>query len=177
MHIDNIISNSIFSDGAACVLIQSIPKHGKYLTLENFYNALLPQTSKEMAWHIGDNGFDIVLSTYVPDIIQSGIKTFMFNALNRYHLSLSDIDLYAIHPGGVKILEACETALNLTKECNIYSYQILRDYGNMSSATILFVLKAIWDDIRNMDDQKTIFSCAFGPGLTLESMILKAHCA
>jgi len=176
MDIDNIISNSIFADGAAAILLQSAPKHKKYFTLKSFHNDLLPQTSKEMAWHIGDQGFDIVLSTYVPDIIQAGIETFIKNLLNRYDLTLSDIDLYAIHPGGLKILEACEAALNISKDNNKYSYQTLRSYGNMSSATILFVLKAIWDDINNQNHQKNIFSCAFGPGLTLESMILKTHC-
>lgn len=176
MNLDHIVSNSIFSDGAAAILVQSTPKHKKYFTLENFHNDLLPQTNKEMTWHIGDNGFDIVLSTYVPDIIQGGIETFLYHLLNRHNLTLSDIDLYAIHPGGLKILEACETALNISKDDNKYSYQTLRHYGNMSSSTILFVLKAIWDDINDQDHQKNIFSCAFGPGLTLESMILKTHC-
>lgn len=176
MSIDNIISNSIFADGAAAVLIQSTPENNKYFTLENFYNDLLPQSSQEMAWHIGDNGFDIVLSTYVPDIIQGGIAAFIYKLLNQYDLTLPDIDYFAIHPGGLKILEACETALNITKDDNKYSYQTLSSYGNMSSATILFVLKAIWDDINDKDHQKNIFSCAFGPGLTLESMMLKTHC-
>ena len=147
MDIDNIISNSLFADGAASVLIQSKPKYKKYFILESFHNDLLPQTKQEMAWHIGDSGFDIALSTYVPDIIQSGIATFTHNLLNQKNLMLQDIDFYAIHPGGLKILEACETALNINKDNNKYSYQILRQYGNMSSATILFVLKAIWDDI------------------------------
>lgn len=173
--IDNIISNSIFADGAASILIQASPKYKKYFILENFHNDLLPQTSKEMAWHIGDHGFDIALSSYVPNIIQTGIGNFVYNLISQHNLKLSDIDFYAIHPGGVKILEACEKALNINKEDNKYSYQILRHFGNMSSATVLFVLKAIWDDILHHDHQKNIFSCAFGPGLTLESMMLKIH--
>ncbi|MES2219073.1 MAG: type III polyketide synthase [Pseudomonadota bacterium] len=176
MDIDNIIANSIFADGAAAVLVQATPKQPQYLILENFHNDLLPQTQKEMAWHIGDNGFDIRLSTYVPEIIQTGIADFMNNFLNLYDLKSTDIDLYAIHPGGIKILEACESALNITKDHNKYSYQILRHYGNMSSATVLFVLKALWEDIKNDDHQKNIFSCAFGPGLTLEAMMLKVNC-
>lgn len=175
MDIDNIISNSIFADGAASVLIQSQPKHKKYLTFENFHNDLLPQTKQEMAWHIGDNGFDIVLSTYVPEIIQSGIMDFTTHLLSQYNLTTSKIDFYAIHPGGVKILEACEKALNISKEQNKYSYEVLKYHGNMSSATVIFVLKAIWNDMNEQDHQKNIFSCAFGPGLTLESMILKTH--
>jgi predicted naringenin-chalcone synthase len=177
MNLDNIIANSIFADGAAAALIQSAPQSKKYFTLKSFQNDLLPQTSNEMTWHIGDNGFDIALSSYVPDIIQAGIGTFLSNLLNRYDLTFADIDLYAIHPGGLKILEACEKALNISKDSNKYAYQTLRNYGNMSSATILFVLKAIWDAIDKQDHQKNIFSCAFGPGLTLESMILQTLCA
>jgi len=175
MDIDNIIANSIFADGAAAALIQSKPKQKKYFSLENFHNDLLPQTQQEMAWQIGDYGFDIVLSTYVPQIIQSGIATFAHNLLNKYAIKLTDIDFYAIHPGGLKILQACEAALNISKDQNRYAYQILRQYGNMSSATILFVLKEILNDISYNDHQKNVFSCAFGPGLTLESMLLKTN--
>jgi alpha-pyrone synthase len=175
MDIDNIIANAIFADGAAAVIVQANTQQKKYLALENFHNELLPQTQKEMAWHIGDFGFDIRLSTYVPEIIESGIRQFTQNLLQLHNLKQSDIDIYAIHPGGVKILEASEKALNITAEQNKYSYQVMRQYGNMSSATILFVLKAIWDAMTVGTHQKNIFSCAFGPGLTLESMILKTH--
>ncbi len=173
--LDNMISNSIFADGAAAILIESKPKQKKYFWLEGFYCDLLPQASQEMAWHIADNGFDIVLSSYVPDVIQNGIENFTQKLLNQYQKVFSSIDFFAIHPGGLKILQACEKALQITKEHNKYSYHVLRNFGNMSSATILFVLKAIWDDIKNDANNKTIFSCAFGPGLTLESMLLKIH--
>lgn len=175
MKMDNMISNAIFADGAGAILIQAKPCQQKYFSLSAFYCDLLPQTSKEMAWHIADHGFDIVLSTYVPEVIEKGIAVFTKKLLLQHELSINDIDFFAIHPGGVKILQACEQALGIQKEDNHYSYQILKNYGNMSSATILFVLKAIWDDIEINDKQKTIFSCAFGPGLTLESMLLKIH--
>lgn len=175
MHLDNIISNSIFSDGAAAVLIQKSPQFKKYLSLQNFYCDLIPQASEQMAWEIGDSGFDIVLSSYVSETIQSGIPFFVERLLTEAKLNFADIDLFAIHPGGLKILQACEKALNISAEKNKYAYGVLRDFGNMSSATILFVLKAIWDDLNAEAQHKTIFSCAFGPGLTLESMLLKTH--
>jgi len=173
--LDNIIANSIFADGAAAILVESRPNTKKYFTLENFYNDLLPSSESEMTWFIGDQGFEIGLSKYVPTLIQSGIKNFL-SWFQQYGLTLSDIAFYAIHPGGLKILEACEKALEMSKEDNRYSYHILRDYGNMSSATVLFVLKAIWDDIKESDHEKNVFSCAFGPGLTMESMVLKIVC-
>jgi alpha-pyrone synthase len=177
VELDNIISNAIFADGAAAVIIKANPEQQKYFTLETFHNNLLPQTNQEMAWEIGDNGFDIVLSTYIPEIIESGIAAFATDLLTKHGVALADIDLFAIHPGGLKILQACEAALKITSEQNKYSYEVLRNFGNMSSATILFVLKAIWDDLDTEDHHKSIFSCAFGPGLTLESMMLKTHVA
>lgn len=177
MSLDNMISNAIFADGAAALLIQANPKQKKFFTLNGFYCDLLPQSSNEMAWEIADNGFDIILSSYVPEVIQSGIARFTNNLLSEYELNLSNIDLFAIHPGGLKILQACEAALNITAEHNKYSYQVLRYFGNMSSATVIFVLKAIWDAMSLKEHNKNIFSCAFGPGLTLESMLLRAHSA
>jgi predicted naringenin-chalcone synthase len=175
MTLDHMISNAIFADGAGAVLIQANPTVNKYFSLSAFFCDLLPQASHAMAWHIADNGFDIVLSSYVPEAIESGIEAFTKKLFNQQQLSLSDIDFFAIHPGGLKILEACETALSLQKAHNQYAYEVLQNYGNMSSATVLFVLKAIWDAISQRDHQKTIFSCAFGPGLTLESMLLETH--
>jgi alpha-pyrone synthase len=177
MDMDNIIANAIFADGAAAVLVQATPRQQKYFTLNLFHNDLLPQTQKEMAWHIGDFGFDIRLSSYVPEIIESGIADFMLGFLHKHNMQPADIEFYAIHPGGLKILEACESALNISKEHNQYSYQVLRQYGNMSSATVLFVLKEIWQAVTTEDHNKNIFSCAFGPGLTLEAMMLKTHIA
>lgn len=171
--IDNLIANAIFADGAGCVLIEANPQQDKYLNLDLFHCDLLPQSNNEMAWHIGNHGFDMILTSYVPQAIESGIAAFATNLIQQRQLDFQAIDYYAIHPGGLKILQACEKALNLDKEKNNYSYEVLREFGNMSSATILFVLKKIWHAIQpKIDNNKTIFSCAFGPGLTLESMLL-----
>ena len=171
--LDNLLSNAIFSDGAAAVLVKNNADNGKRLNIEAFYCDLLPQASDAMAWEIGDEGFDIVLKSYIPEIIESGIGSFMNKLLQQEDMSA--VDHYAIHPGGIKILHACEAALNISKEQNKHSYQVMRDYGNMSSATVLFVLKELMTQLTTDNDQETIFSCAFGPGLTLESMILKVH--
>lgn len=174
MKTDNIISNAIFADGAAAAIIQNQPQSVS-LNVSQFYCDLLPQSSDAMAWHIADNGFDIVLSTYVPEVIESGIEKFVTKLLAHQELSLENIDIYAIHPGGLKILEACEKSLGISKEDNKYAYQVLKNYGNMSSATILFVLKEVFENLTPADHQKTLFSCAFGPGLTLESMLININ--
>lgn len=169
---DNMISNAIFSDGAAAALVQGNARQ-KNFALEAFHCDLMPQNSNDMAWHITDNGFDIVLSSYVPQAIQSGIAHFVDRLLKQYAMQREDIDLYAIHPGGKKILKACEAALSITPDHNRFSYQVLKENGNMSSATILFVLKAILNQLNESHAQQKIFSCSFGPGLTLESMLLR----
>jgi alpha-pyrone synthase len=172
---ETIVSSAVFADGAAAVLIESQAKTHKHFSMEHFHCDLFPQTSSAMAWHIADFGFDIVLSSYVAELIQAGISAFTTNMLQQQQLKLADIDFFAIHPGGKKILEACEESLGISKEQNKYSYNVLKNYGNMSSATVLFVLKEILMDVNYKDNNKNIFSCAFGPGLTLESMLLKVH--
>lgn len=172
---DDVIASAIFADGAGALLIESQPTDSKYLTLENFYCDLLPQGRKEMAWYIADQGFSMVLTAYVPKVVESGIKNFAERLLQRAEMDFSEIDFFAIHPGGAKILQACESTLGITIEDNRYSYEVLRNFGNMSSATIIFVLEKIWQDILKKDHHKNIFSCAFGPGLTLESALMKVH--
>jgi predicted naringenin-chalcone synthase len=171
--LDHLLSNALFSDGAAAVLIQPMAEDRKSLSIEAFNCDLLPQTSEDMAWKIGDSGFDIVLKSYIPEVIESGIAEFMDKLLKQE--ALSRVDHYAIHPGGVKILQACETALDITKDKNKHAYHVMREYGNMSSATILFVLKELMAHLTGENHQETVFSCAFGPGLTLESMLLKIN--
>ena len=173
--LESIISNAIFADGAAAVLIQAAPTKQRCLQFKSFYCDIVPQTSQDMAWRIGDSGFDMVLSAYVPEAIQSGIAAFTEALFSNAGLSSRDIDYFAIHPGGLKILQACEEALSMTKDDNRFSYDVLRRYGNMSSATVLFVLKDIWASLTSSDDGAKIFSCAFGPGLTMESMVLEAR--
>ncbi|HEY4651974.1 MAG TPA: 3-oxoacyl-[acyl-carrier-protein] synthase III C-terminal domain-containing protein, partial [Pontibacter sp.] len=91
--------------------------------------------------------------------------------------TLSEIKLYAIHPGGRRILEVIEQELGMTRDDNRYAYQVLREFGNMSSATVLFVLKALMDNLTTHEKDEPVLSFAFGPGLTLESMLLKVHYA
>jgi alpha-pyrone synthase len=140
---------------------------------ESFHSVLMAKSEQDMAWTIGDLGFEMRLSTYVPSIIKSGIAEVTDTLLKKTSKKIDDMRFFAIHPGGKKILENIETVLNIPKEKNQAAYCVLRDYGNMSSPTILFVLKAIWSRIGPEDANEHILSFAFGPGLTLESMVLK----
>jgi alpha-pyrone synthase len=173
--LDSLTANALFGDGAAALLIEAQPQKNKYLSIEAFYADLIPQSDTAMAWNITDSGFDMVLTSFIPELIEKGIPKFIDKLVSQKNLQLQDIDFFAIHTGGVKILQACAQALKITEDDNKYSYEVLREYGNMSSPTVLFVIKKIWDQLNSQHHNKTIFSCSFGPGLSFESMLLGTH--
>jgi len=170
---DTIVSNALFGDGAAAVLVTGKTQIGNNLRLGPFKCMLASEGKNDMAWQIGDSGFEMKLSSYVPDIIKSGIKNLTDQLLQNLGLGIDQIDYFAIHPGGRRILEVCEEELGMTREDNCHAYKILRDYGNMSSPTVLFVINSIFQKLTSIDQNKKILSFAFGPGLTMESMLLE----
>ncbi len=175
--LDNWVANSLFSDGAAAVLVENIAhKTGinSYLTLDTFYTEFVHEAKDEMGWYVGDTGFEMKLTAKVSKQIKRHIKPITDQLLAKAGLNFDQISRFAVHPGGRKILEAAEEALGFTKEKNKFSYAVLRDYGNMSSATILFVLKKLLED-PEVKKKENILSFAFGPGLTVESMILQRN--
>lgn len=172
---NNLLANALFADGSAAVLVEALSEQPIKLALEHFHNDLATEGEHDMAWTVGDLGFEMKLSAYVPNIIQSGIQKLTNRLLQNISKDIQDIKYVALHPGGKKIVEVIERQLNLTKEQNIHTYDVLRQYGNMSSPTILFVLNEIFINLSSQDDGERILSLAFGPGLTLESMVLKIH--
>ena len=170
---NNMLANALFADGSAALLIESQPQRGLNLLPESFYCDLAFNGEHDMAWSIGDLGFEMLLSSYVPDMIRKGIGKLTSSLLASISQKFSDISFFAIHPGGKKILEAIEQELGLSKAQNYFAYDVLKKFGNMSSPTVLFVLNELIQSLDAANDGKRILSFAFGPGLTLESMILK----
>jgi len=168
---DTLLANALFGDGAAALIMTSGGHAGLELEIMDNYSDLSLIAKDEMTWNIGDNGFDMKLSGNVPDVIKSGIHDLTHKLLNRKNLDLSHVDYFAIHPGGKRILEVIEEELGIAKEDNAPATEVLKTYGNMSSPTVLFVLNNILENISNADHDKKILSFAFGPGLTMESMI------
>lgn len=168
---DNFIANALFADGSAAVMVEATPGNNKKLYIRAHRSDLARNGNRDMAWNIGDLGYEMKLSSYVPDVIRNGIKELTFTLLSKLSLSINDIKHFAIHPGGKKIVEAIEQQLGLTKENNRWAYYVLKNYGNMSSPTVLFVLKEIFDRLSEKNHGENILSFAFGPGLTLESMV------
>jgi predicted naringenin-chalcone synthase len=174
---DNLLANALFADGAAAVLVENQMRAGINLEPVSFFCDLAPEGEKDMAWSVGDWGFEMRLSAYVPQIIRSGIHDLTERLLSQIQRTRSDVDFFAIHPGGRKILEAIEQELQISQAENAAAYRVLKAYGNMSSPTVLFVLQDVLRARTLRDHEKTVLSFAFGPGLTLESMLLKIRAA
>ncbi len=171
---DFILSNALFGDGASAVLLEN-SEITQGLELMDEHCSLVSEGFSDMSWQIGDSGFEMRLSQNVPDLIKDPIAQLTNELLERNQMQRTDIDYFAIHPGGKRILECIQQALGITAYDCRFSSQILRAYGNMSSATILFVLKEIWDNLNSSDHGKKVLCFAFGPGLTLESMIFQVN--
>lgn len=174
---DNMLANALFADGAAALLMQTTPASGVNLVPEAFHNALAFTNETQMAWKVGNLGFEMKLTSYVPEIIQCGIKKLTDEMLTKIGKDFGSIKHFAIHPGGKKILEVIEQELGLSKTDNQHAYSVLNNYGNMSSPTVLFVLYFLLRELTPKNDHENILSFAFGPGLTLESILFKIHYA
>lgn len=169
---DQLLANALFADGASAALVSArSPAPGiSTLQLEHFASTLVPDTEADMAWTIGDHGFDIALSSYVPKILGANITEVVDKLLTAIGCNHAEIADWAVHPGGKAILDQVERALALRPEQIAPSRQVLQDYGNMSSATILFVLRELLQ--RPGSEARRICSMAFGPGLAVELALM-----
>lgn len=166
---DAASSTILFSDGSAAVLVSNCIATEKKVELTDFYSKVAYRGKKDMAWELSHKGFIITLSSYIPDLIEQDIAALVDEAAKHSGLEIKDITHWCIHPGGKKILSAIQKQLHLTGDDMRFSKCILSNYGNMSSPTVLFVLKEILEDID--DKPATIFGTAFGPGLTMETFL------
>lgn len=161
---DYLLSNSIFADGAASVIITS-ERHHAQLKLTGFESRILPDSKNEMSWKISPSGFLMTLSGEVPKSISRSLTL-----KNLFGLQPDKVG-WAIHPGGKQIVDGIKATLGLDESEVTASRNVLAQNGNMSSATILFVIKEI---LKNRSTRKEQFiACAFGPGLTLESALIE----
>ena len=155
----------LFADGAAAALISADPKG---LALQSFRSDLLPDSRDKITWDIGDNGFNMWLSGRVPRTISRTLPGH-FETL-RQDAEGRDIELWAIHPGGRTILDAVEMSLDLDPSDIAHSRGVLNDFGNMSSATLPFVLQRMLSDPMS---ERTGVAIGFGPGISVESMVFQ----
>ena len=167
--VDRLLASSVFADGAAAALVSAREPAGPAYELSALATTLTPVGEDDMAWTVGDEGFDIILSSYVPEILEANIGAALAPLFDQFGLSVSEIDRWGVHPGGRAILDKVEKGLGLGADALAPSRRVLRDYGNMSSATVLFVLQEI---LPHANPGERVCAVAFGPGLTVESGLL-----
>jgi predicted naringenin-chalcone synthase len=174
---DTILASSVFADGAAAAVVTAAPaKAGEtVLELDGFQTVLTPDGEQDMAWTIGDAGFEMTLSSYVPRIIERDIRgalaPLLAADLRLPEGPYAQVERWAIHPGGRSILDKVQRTLELSDEQLEPSREVLREYGNMSSATVLFVLQRVLHKA-STDEAERVCAMAFGPGLTVETALL-----
>jgi predicted naringenin-chalcone synthase len=163
------VANALFSDGAAAVVGEaSVGRLGEWTVVDQ-RSLLLPGTADLMSWRIGDHGFEMSLSPRVPEVIRDSLRSWMTEWLVANGLAIGDIRGWAIHPGGPRILTACADALSLDRSQLGPSQDILATYGNMSSPTVLFILKRL----REKHTTSPYVVLAFGPGLAIEAALVR----
>jgi alpha-pyrone synthase len=160
--LQSVLSFLIFADGCAASLISAEPVG---LQIDGFSNLVLPASRDQIAWHIGGSGFSMWLDGAVPATIARGLSG--RGRMLTGGRPPEEVDLWAVHPGGRSILDAVQDSLALADDTIADSREVLRSYGNMSSATVMFVLARML--AAGPRDQRGC-ALAFGPGLSAEAM-------
>lgn len=164
--LDNITSSLLFGDGSAAVLISSDVNENEGLHIDGFYSEIIPKGKRDMAWELSSNGFVMTLSGYIPDLIEEDFEKIVYRCLKKESITKADISHWCIHPGGKRVLEAIHKSLGFRNGELSNSNKVLDAFGNLSSATILYVLKEMLHDKK---DIRKLLGAAFGPGLTVET--------
>ena len=165
--IDKAIANALFADGAAAIVASGRGDSGHRVTATG--SGIIPDSAAEMGWAIGDHGFEMVLSKQIPNFIERSLRTWIDGWLGERGLTVERIGSWAIHPGGPRILQAAQTALELTDETMLDSRAVFSEFGNMSSPTVLFILQRL----RERRAALPAVLLGFGPGLVCEAALVE----
>lgn len=166
------VAHALFADGAAAAIIAN--SQGPAPRIVRTDAVLFPDSADQMTWRIGDHGFEMTLAPSVPTTLADRVPGWIRSFLGREGLTPDDITHWALHPGGPRVLSALRDALGLDPAADAHARAILQTHGNMSSATILFILDAILRS-PHQTPQTPILALAFGPGLAGESLLLAHH--
>lgn len=167
---DTIVASSVFADGAAAALVTARPQP-RALRIVALASTIAPSTEEEMAWTIGDEGFEMVLSGAVPRLVGAHVVDAIAPLEHaRSVASWQELAGWAVHPGGRSILDTVQRTLGIDDAGMAPSRRVLAERGNMSSATVLHVLAA---QLRDRAAGEQVCAMAFGPGLTMETALLE----
>lgn len=166
----NLISCALFGDGAAAAVLTGRP--GRGLQVTGTHSHLIPGSLDAMGFDLKGSGFHIVLSRSVPQLIRDEISGVTREFLRRHGLSHSDLRFFLLHPGGQKLLAYIEEEMGLCEEQTLASWTVLSEYGNLSSATVLFVMKEFLSGTPPQSGELGLLA-AFGPGFSMEMCLLR----
>ncbi|QDT90052.1 type III polyketide synthase [Gimesia algae] len=167
---DKIVANALFADGAAAVVgKQSQGSSSDHWNLVASGSTVVPNSEELMSWRIGDHGFEMTLSPEIPDLIKSRLRPWLVNWLAAEGTRVEEIGSWAIHPGGPRILTAVAEAIEFEEEKLATSREILSEFGNMSSPTVLFILQRL----QAAQAARPCVMLGFGPGLVIEAALVK----
>jgi predicted naringenin-chalcone synthase len=167
---EQLVPNALFADGAAAAMLgpEDADTTGPGWRVLETRSRLFDGTDDVMTWHIGDHGFEMTLSPTVPDVVAESAGPWVEHWLDQHGLGFDDVAAWAIHPGGPRIVSGLAKRLGLDDEAIAASQSVLRHCGNMSSATVLFVLERLWRDGAG----SPCVAMSFGPGLIAEGALL-----
>ena len=167
LHDDALLANLLFGDGSAAVYMTGqTGAAGALFQWQGFHAELLPNGEADMSWALGEGSFDMRLSSYVPQLLSAHLQQGLDAAANRWQTAIEPSWAWALHPGGKTILDVLAKQLGLNEAQMEASRAVLRECGNMSSASVLFVLQKLLE--RQGDKDQPLLLAAFGPGLSME---------
>jgi len=165
---DQLVANALFADGSAAIVGGAVEtENDTSWRIAETGSCLVPDSEDAMTWRIGNNGFIMSLSSRVPELIGSHLRPWLSGWLDEQGLKVHDIKSWAVHPGGPRILGSVVKALEIARESVDVSKEVLKNHGNMSSPTILFILKRL----RDRDAPRPCVALGFGPGLMAEATL------
>lgn len=173
----NLIGTSLFADGAACTLVVGndceLLKNISFPlpTIIDTKSNLMKNSMDVMGWNIKNDGLHVVFSKDIPSIVESWLKPKIATFIQKYGLKLTDISQFIAHPGGKKVISAYEKSLNFPSSITEASREVLRQFGNMSSPTIHYVLKSIME--KNIQSGEWGLALALGPGFSSEQLLMR----
>lgn len=167
---DRLLGNALFADGSASLVCGAAePDQADAWRVVDTGSFLFRDSRDAITWRVGDHGFEMSLSSRVPDLIREHLGPWLESWLEKHDLSIQDIGSWAIHPGGPRIIDAVVAGLGLPADAADVSREILTSHGNMSSPTILFIL----DRLRNSEASLPCVALGFGPGLFAEAALIR----
>ncbi|MEE8149730.1 MAG: 3-oxoacyl-[acyl-carrier-protein] synthase III C-terminal domain-containing protein [candidate division Zixibacteria bacterium] len=170
----NLVATALFSEGSAAVFLAGDKVNSDGMEIIGTKSTFYPDSLDVMGWNVVSKGLQVIFAQRIPEIVKEHAAMDTDDFLRTHNLTLKDISSFLFHPGGTKVLKAYETALDLTDNELSLSWDVLNDYGNISSVTVLFILERFMNQNRQGSKGYGLIT-ALGPGFCSESMLIKVQ--